>query len=38
MIPSVTARGIVNAAAYACANAGQMEKPVDNKASGKSTA
>jgi hypothetical protein len=31
MIPSVTARGIVNAAAYACANAGQLEKPQEGK-------
>jgi len=31
MIPSVTARGIVNAAAYACANAGQFDKTVEEK-------
>ena len=35
MIPSVTARGIINAAAYACANAGQLERPQGGKANGK---
>jgi malate dehydrogenase (oxaloacetate-decarboxylating)(NADP+) len=35
MIPSVTARGIVNAAAYACANAGQMERTQEENAKSK---
>lgn len=37
LIPSVTARGIVNAAAYASADAGYLEKTVPQKGKGKVT-
>ncbi len=37
LIPSVTSRGIINAAAYACANAGQLEKPPHAKSKSKVT-
>ena len=38
LIHSVTARGIINAAAYACATAAQLEKPQDAKTSVKAKA